>query len=93
MEAADVAKLVKSELGATTESTGGWDFGPYLVDPPQRATYRSTNGIPWTVWVVLRESEDGYIVAYDDDDGEVLLVTGGVVISSYNSLMDAINGL
>ena len=83
--------MVESALGSTKASRHGREFRQYLVNPPQLETFRDANGKPWPAWAILREFGDGYTVAYDEEDRQFCLVTGGVVVSCYADLMAAIN--
>lgn len=93
MNALEVSNLVHAQLQGLKENKYGWKFRAFLVEPPILEVFRAPNGVSWQAWVVLRESDNGYAVAYDEEDGMFCLATGGVIVSSYETIMDVLNGM
>lgn len=93
MDTATVVNIVNLEIGEVSANKFGWAFTPFILNPPLLTTFRDANGVEWDAWEVLRETAEGYRVAYDCTDQSFLLVTDGVVIASYARLMDVLNGM
>jgi hypothetical protein len=93
---ARVQALVRSELGAREKNAHGWSFARKLLDPPHPITVRSGTA-SFQVWAILEEDptqpSTGYTVAYDPQEQAFCLVSGGVAVSYYRSLPEAIDGM
>jgi hypothetical protein len=93
---ASVQALVRSELSARDVSARGWSFAEMLLDPPHLITVRA-GAASFQVWAVLEDTpsqpSSGYTVAYDPHEKAFCLVSGGVAVSYYRSLVEAIDGM
>lgn len=93
-DASTVAALVERQTSGINTSRHGWQFRPCLVLPPRRVNFRAPNDGHWPLWLVLEEQDGGYAVGFDDSDSTFCLVTScGTVIASYDTLMEAIDGM
>ncbi len=93
---ASVQALVRTEVGAREKNAPGRSFARKLLDPPHPITVRSGTA-SFQVWAVLQEDPAqpsiGYTVAYDPQEQAFCLVSGGITVSYYRSLSEAIDGM
>ena len=93
MNSDEVWNLVCRELGDKRENKFGWHFGDRILNPPEQREYKETDGSTSTYWAVLTESEDGYHILFDENDGQFGLATSGIVVGWHGGLMTTIDGM
>lgn len=93
MNSDEVWALVCRQLGDKRENKYGWNFGDRLLNPPEQRDYNETDGSTSSYWTVLIESDDGYHIVFDEDDGQFGLATSGIVVGWYGDLMTTIDGM
>jgi hypothetical protein len=82
----DVEKLIKSEVGNKLDKSNvnGVDLTKCLVKPVRQKYINSfDNSQTFDLWTVLIESEDGYIIFYDEEENSF----GLAIKSKANELM------
>ena len=93
MEPIDVKRRVDEEIAGSSHNAQGWDFRAHLLREPELREYRDDTGKPLQLWLVLRESDDGYHIVFDPDEDEFGLATAGVVVGWHGTFMDTVNGM
>ena len=88
----DVQLIVDAQLGGATSTRHGWNFAKLLI-PPTEVSLKDSAGNSWTVWAVLKEPDQGYLVFYDPDESCFGLATSGVMVSQCPDLITALEGM
>jgi hypothetical protein len=93
MLAQEIQKRIEADANGANLNSFGWNFRSHLLQEPKLYDLKDHAGNPYEVWVVLQQPNDGYQIVFDPEILEFGLATGGVVIGTYGSFMDALNAM